>query len=261
MAPVDRKPRSRCRAPVLRLASSIGGRLAVVWLLLAAAACAAPTPEGEPATAEASIPENEYGLEVIEDKDLYLQTVAGDPEKELVDLEEAVLGVPLDIRYATEDNFMGEQLYPVAKAFLRAPAVESLLAAQADFATRGLSLKVYDAYRPYEVTERIWEPYQDPDYVADPAEGSRHNRGCAVDVTLVDESGEELPMPTGFDDFTERAAHGYEDLPEEAKTNRDLLREVMEGHGFAALETEWWHYDCEGWERFELLDLPLTELP
>ncbi len=207
------------------------------------------------------IPENEYGLQVVEDEDVYLRTVAEDLSKELVDLEREIPGVRLDIRYATMDNFMRERLYPVAKAYLRAPAAVALAGAQKEFKALGLELKVFDGYRPYEVTEKIWEPYQNPDFVADPAEGSRHNRGCAVDLTLVDEIGEDLPMPTGYDDFTKKASHDYQNLPEEEIRNRDLLRAVMESHGFQALPTEWWHYDYVGWERFELLDLPLNGIP
>lgn len=203
----------------------------------------------------------EPGPEVVGSKRRYLRTVAEYPSKRLVDLAAAVPGVQLDIRYATPDNLMKEPLYPVAKALLRAPAAEALGEAQAGLAARGLGLKVFDAYRPYSVTTLIWEPYKNPDFVADPARGSRHNRGCAVDLTLVDGDGEELLMPTAFDDFTEKASHGYKDLPQEAKNNRGLLREVMERHGFVALETEWWHYDYRGWERFELLDLPLSSLP
>lgn len=241
----------------MRIVLSVCGWFAITILLLAVPACT-----GSESGTGTEIPENEYGLEVVDDKDLYLQTVEEDPSKELVDLEEEISDIRLDVRYATEDNFMGEQLYPVAKAVLRKPAAESLSEAQEDLKERGLELEVFDGYRPYEVTEKMWELYQDPDFVADPAEGSRHNRGCAVDVTLVDSAnGEELVMPTGYDDFTEKAAHDYGDLPEEAIRNRDLLREVMEGHGFAALETEWWHYDCQDWERFEVMDLPLESVP
>ena len=235
-----------------------------VWFAAAIAFITLPACAGSESGTESGteIPENEYGLEVVDDKDLYLQTVEEDPSKELVDLEEEISGIRLDVRYATENNFMGEQLYPVAKAVLRKPAAESLSDAQEDLKERGLELEVFDGYRPYSVTERIWEPYQDPDFVADPAEGSRHNRGCAVDVTLVDSaSGEELFMPTEYDDFTEQTAHDYADLPEEAKDNRDLLREVMEGHGFAALETEWLNYDCQDWERFDVMDLTLENVP
>lgn len=241
----------------MRIVPSVCGWIAVAILLVVAPACGSSEPE-----TATEVPENEYGLEVIDDKDLYLQTVEEDPSKELVDLEEEISGIRLDVRYATEDNFMGEQLYPFAKAVLRKPAAESLSEAQEDLEERGLELEVFDGYRPYSVTERMWEPYQDPDFVADPAQGSRHNRGCAVDVTLVDSAtGEELLMPTDYDDFTEKAAHDYADLPEEAISNRDLLREVMEDHGFTALETEWWHYDCQDWERFELMDLPLESVP
>ena len=244
----------------MRIASPFHRWIVLAALLFALPACGSPT-SNDKADMEISIPENEYGLQIVEDEDVYTQTVTEDPSKELVDLEQEVPGVRLDIRYATTDNFMRERLYPVAKAYLRAPAATALADAQQGFKELGLELKVFDGYRPYEVTEKIWEPYQNPDFVADPAKGSRHNRGCAVDLTLVDETGEELRMPTGYDDFTEKAGHGYQDLPEEEIRNRDLLRAVMESHGFEALPTEWWHYDYVGWERFELLDLPLDGIP
>lgn len=207
-----------------------------------------------------TIPRNEYGLEVIKSSSLYRRTVAADPSKELVDLARAVPNLLLDLRYAGPDNFMKRPLYPVARAFLRRPAAEALREAQRELEDRDLGLKVFDAYRPYSVTRLMWEPYKNPDFVADPAKGSRHNRGCAVDVTLVDRGGNELSMPTAYDDFTSHARHDYQDLPEESRRNRVLLREVMERHGFVALPSEWWHYDYRGWERFELLDLPLERL-
>ena len=107
----------------------------------------------------------------------------------------------------------------------------------------------------------MWEPIKNPDYVADPSKGSRHNRGAAVDLTLIDlQTKEELPMPTPYDDFTARAAHAFTDLPQEAARNRTILREIMEKHGFEPLPSEWWHYDFNNWERFELMDVPMTEL-
>jgi D-alanyl-D-alanine dipeptidase len=136
---------------------------------------------------------------------------------------------------------MHEQLYPVAKAYLRVPAAGSLGAVQEDLKERGLELKVFDAYRPYEVTKKIWEPCQDPDFVADPAQGSRHNRGCAVDITLVDANGEELLMPTGYDAFTERAGHSSRTCPKKPSATATSC-------------------DCQGWERFEVLDLPLDSI-
>lgn len=220
-------------------------------ILLAAGAC-------RPAAA----PVDPYGLEVVGALATYREQVRRDPEKELVDLEQVVPGVVVEMPYATADNFLKRPLYPVARALLRRPAARALAAAQAELAAEGLALKVWDAYRPYGVTVAMWEAVGDPDYVADPAKGSRHNRGCAVDVTLVRAaSGEELAMPTGHDDFTPRAAAAAAGLPDEVAANRDRLRAVMERHGFVVLPSEWWHFDYGGWERFELLDLPLDVLP
>lgn len=213
-------------------------RASNIALLLLLAACAAT---------------NRYGLTVL-DRAGYEKSIQSDAANELVDL--ASIGIPLDIRYATANNFMKRPLYPSAKAFLRAPAARALLDVQRELAHRGLGIKVFDAYRPYRVTVAMWEPIKNPDYVADPAKGSRHNRGAAVDLTLVDlKTGAELTMPTPYDDFTSRAAHAFEDLPEDARANRALLREVMTRHGFEPLPSEWWHYDFRGWERFELMDV------
>lgn len=198
-------------------------------------------------------------LQVVTDVTTYHQQVRADPDKRLVDLGE--LGLPLEIRYATGQNFMKRVLYPEARAFLRAPAAQALLRVQRELAPLGLGVKVWDAYRPYSVTEAMWEPIRNPDYVADPAKGSRHNRGAAVDLTLVSlETGSEIPMPTPYDDFTPAAAHAYEQLPDDVKANRALLRDLMIKHGFEPLPSEWWHYDFRGWERYELLDLPFGAL-
>ena len=224
---------------------------AALLALLAAAAC-------RPAAA----PRGTQGLEVVAALPLYREQVRQAPEKALVDLAAAVPGIALDLRYATAENFLHRPLYRTARALLRRPAAEALAAAQRELAAEGLGLKVWDAYRPYAVTVAMWEAVRDPDFVADPAKGSRHNRGCAVDVTLVRlATGEELPMPTAHDDFSARAAHVFAGLPPDALANRERLRLVMERHGFAPLPSEWWHYDFRGWERFELLDLPLEALP
>lgn len=218
-------------------------RLSNLLLLLVLTACAT----------------NPYGLTVL-DRAAYEKTAAADPEKQLIDL--ATVGIPLDIRYATANNFMKKTLYPVPKAYLRAPAARALMDVQTELEVRGLGIKVFDAYRPYRVTVAMWEPIKNPDYVADPAKGSRHNRGAAVDLTLIDlKTGQELAMPTPYDDFTSRAAHAFEDLPEDVRANRAVLREVMTKHGFEPLPSEWWHYDFRGWERFELMDVGLEELP
>ncbi|HET7710368.1 MAG TPA: M15 family metallopeptidase [Thermoanaerobaculia bacterium] len=204
---------------------------------------------------------NRHGLRVVSDIATYERLAARDPEKRLVDVEQSAPGVRIDVRYATDNNFMRRPLYPIARVFLRAPAARAIAAVQQELAREGLGLKIFDGYRPYRVTEAMWEPIRNPDYVADPAKGSRHNRGAAVDLTLVDlATGAELPMPTPYDDFTERAAHAFEELPADAKANRQRLREVMSRHGFDPLPSEWWHYDFRGWERFELLDIPLERL-
>jgi len=206
-----------------------------------------------------TVPANRYGLQVVPDAATYQRIARTNPEKRLVDLEK--LGIPIDVRYATANNFMKTPLYPVAKAYLRAPAARALQNVQRDLAPRGLGIKVFDAYRPYRVTEAMWEPIKNPDYVADPAKGSRHNRGAAVDLTLISlATGEEVPMPTGYDDFTERAAHAFTDLPADALAHRALLREVMTRHGFEPLPSEWWHYDFAGWREYELMDVGLDAL-
>ena len=212
------------------------------------------------ATAPA-IPRNQYGLEVVRDLRTYQRLVALDPEKRLVDVERKVPGVAIDVRYATSNNFMHTPLYPIARVFLREPAARALRDIQSDLARDYLGLKIFDGYRPYSVTQRMWEPIRNPDFVADPAKGSRHNRGAAVDLTLIDlTTGAELPMPTPYDDFTARARQDFNDLPPEVLANRTKLRDVMTRHGFDPLPTEWWHFDSRGWERFELMDVDLREL-
>jgi D-alanyl-D-alanine dipeptidase len=178
---------------------------------------------------------------------------------EMVDL--AGTGVALDLRYATTNNFMHEQLYPVAKAYLRAPAARALAGVQRELAAQNLGLKVFDGYRPYSITEKMWEPIKNPDFVADPAKGSRHNRGAAVDLTIVNlATGEEIAMPTPYDAFTPKASANYADLPPDVIANRAKLHDVMTRHGFDQLPSEWWHFDFHGWERFPLMNVPLEAL-
>ena len=213
------------------------------------------------ATAPSVIPKNEYGLEVVRTPRLYRALVREDPTTVLVPVTRLSPGIRLDVRYATDENFMKRQLYPEPEAWLRCEAAVALAAVQRDLEARGFGLVVFDAYRPYSVTEMMWEGFENPDYVADPAKGSRHNRGAAVDVSLIDlRTGEELPMPTGYDDFTERAWQHFAGLPTDALRNRAILREVMERHGFVPLASEWWHFDFGGWEKFDLLDIPHASL-
>ena len=212
-------------------------------------------------SAVTAVPTNQHGLRVVPDAAVYERLARANPETALVDLAGAVPGVVIDIRYATADNFMKRPLYPVARAFLRTPAAEALRRVQEDLNAQGLGLKVFDAYRPYAITEAMWEPIKDEDYVANPAKGSRHNRGAAVDLTLIDlRTGKELPMPTPYDDFTPRARHDFNDLPADVIGARERLRLVMTRHGFEPLPSEWWHYDFKGWERFDLMNVPLEAI-
>src|SRR5688500_4352160 len=224
-------------------------RINFLALLLAAACATAPT-----------IAPNRYGLRVVPDAATYQRFARVDPDKRLVDLSTFIPGVALDVRYATTDNFMKQRLYPVAKSYLRYPAAVALRGVQQELSREGLALKIFDAYRPYRVTEAMWEPIRNPDYVADPSKGSRHNRGAAVDITLVDRNGYELIMPTGYDDFSPRAAHVYTELSPQIRLNRQKLLDIMTKHGFDPLPSEWWHYDFRGWERFELMNVSLEDL-
>ncbi len=179
---------------------------------------------------------------------------------ELVEVQRLVPGLVLDIRYATTNNFTGTQVYPAAKCYLRRSTAEKLKRVQVELQKQKLGLKVYDGYRPLSVQKKFWELVPDDRYVANPAKGSKHNRGGAVDLTIVDNKGTELPMPTPYDDFTEKAHQNYQDLPTEVLKNRALLREVMEKNGFKSIETEWWHFDDVDWRNYELLDLSFKEL-
>ena len=221
-------------------------------LLLVFASCASAPPAAVPQT-------NRERLHVVTDANVYRQEVAQDPDKQLVDL--ATLGIPLQIHYATDRNFMKRKLYPEERAFLRAPAARALLEVKKELEPLGIGIKVWDAYRPYSVTEAMWEQIKNPDYVADPAQGSRHNRGAAVDLTLVFLNPmDHLTMPTAYDDFSKRARHDFMQLPPTVLKRREQLRDVMMRHGFEPLPSEWWHYDFKGWEKFEILDLPFDDL-
>jgi zinc D-Ala-D-Ala dipeptidase len=162
----------------------------------------------------------------------------------------------LDIRYATENNFTKKILYPVAKAKLRREAAESLASIQKELKTKNLRLKIFDGYRPLAIQWKLWAIVPNENFVANPKKGSKHNRGAAVDLTIVDALGNELEMPTGYDDFTEKASHEYMNLTESAIKNRALLKDIMTRHGFQSIRSEWWHYDFRGWEQFDIMDEP-----
>ncbi|MCC3450675.1 MAG: M15 family metallopeptidase [Microcoleus sp. PH2017_25_DOB_D_A] len=179
----------------------------------------------------------------------------------LVDIRTVNPNIRLDIRYATTNNFLKRKLYTVAKCALRSSVAQKLALVQTDLEKIGLGLKVYDCYRPFSVTKQMWEFLPDPNYVANPARGSRHNRGAAVDLTLVDRTGKELEMPTPYDDFTKKAHRDYNGGSAQSRKNRQTLEDAMKKQGFIGISTEWWHFDSEDWQKFAILDVSLSEIP
>jgi D-alanyl-D-alanine dipeptidase len=175
----------------------------------------------------------------------------------LVDIQAIAPHIRLDIRYATPHNFTKHQLYSQARCLLTRSTAERLSRVQANLEKLGLGLKVYDCYRPLSVQKQMWQIFPDSRYVADPSNGSRHNRGSAVDLTLVNHKGQALPMPSQFDDFTERAHLDYRGGTLVSRQNRQLLQDSMKQEGFIPLATEWWHFDNPNWQQHPIIDIPL----
>lgn len=204
---------------------------------------------------------NPYGLSVMRDMDSYRKTLELDKNKELIEISKYIPDIKLDIRYATKNNFAKQAVYRQARAFARLPVVEALKSVQAELRKSGLGLKIYDGYRPYSVTVTFFKLASDKSFVANPKDGSRHNRGCAIDLTLINlKTGKELEMPTPYDSFAAEAASDYSNLPPNLIKNRNLLRIVMEKNGFRVLNNEWWHFDFKGWKNYELMDIPFENL-
>lgn len=204
---------------------------------------------------------NMHGLRVISTPEYYHRQVSQTPDSELVNLAEFVPGIVLDIRYATAANILGRPLYQQPVAYLRRPVAVALRAVQSELASVGIGLKVFDAYRPYSATVAFYDHVRDETYAAPPWRGSRHNRGCSVDVTLVSlSSGEGLIMPTDFDELTPAAAANFPKAPTLALLNRAVLRAVMSRHGFEQYPGEWWHFDHTCWQDHDLLDLEFKAL-
>ena len=204
---------------------------------------------------------NQYGLKVTDSQQAYRDHMAADSNNRLVEIKNYIPNIKLDIRYATPNNFTGQAVYPEAKAFARLPVVLALRSVQKELNKKGLGLKIYDAYRPYSVTVKFFEIAEDKSFVASPKTGSRHNRGCAIDLTLINlKNGRELKMPTPYDSFAPEASSDYSDLPQRVRTNRDLLLTVMESHGFKVLYNEWWHFDFNNWKDFDLMNIPFNTL-
>ncbi len=168
--------------------------------------------------------------------------------------------IVVDLRYATNNNFTHQQVYPTAVCLLRKETAQKLAEANAEFMKDGYRIKIWDAYRPPSVQEILWNIMPDERYVAPPSKGgSRHNRGGAVDMTLVDAQGRELEMPTGFDDFTPKAAPSSKVMSRKARKNVDYLNGIMSKHGFKQYENEWWHFDDVDWRSYPLVDVPFEK--
>jgi D-alanyl-D-alanine dipeptidase len=182
---------------------------------------------------------------------------------DLVELVALDPSIKLDIRYATEQNLAGRAVYDEARAFLQRPAAEAAVRAHRALRAHGYGLLIFDGYRPWRVTKLFWDvtPPEKREFVADPAKGSKHNRGCAVDLSMYDlRTGREVEMPSAYDEMTPRAYPDYAGGSAEARQRRDLLRRVMEAEGFAVEPNEWWHFNYRDWREYTILDVPFSAI-
>jgi D-alanyl-D-alanine dipeptidase len=182
---------------------------------------------------------------------------------DLIELIKLDRTIRLDIRYATSNNFLGRPVYKQARAFLQRPAAEALVRANKALRKNGYGLLIHDGYRPWSVTKMFWDatPADKKEFVADPSQGSRHNRGCAVDLSLFDvRTGKAVTMPSGYDEMTERSHINYTGGTDEQRRLRDMLRTAMEAEGFAVYEPEWWHYDYKDWKEYPILNIAFSEI-
>jgi D-alanyl-D-alanine dipeptidase len=182
---------------------------------------------------------------------------------DLVELVTLDPTIKLDIRYAGSNNFLGKPVYPEARAFLQRPAAEALAAVHRELAQYGYGLLIHDGYRPWSITKLFWDMTSGSqrEFVADPSQGSKHNRGCAVDLTMYDLAlGAAVEMPGAYDEMTRRSYPDYRGGPPEARGRRDLLRHVMERHGFTVEPNEWWHFNYRDWQQYPILDVPFSAI-
>lgn len=220
-----------------------------IFLLALVLSCKSKTPE---ATTVDAIKENKSLVVdtlkkaeslVIESETPKLKTFEGLTDTTFIRLADFSHDFAYDMRYATENNFLKAKVYDCAECYTRVRTAKALLKANTEFLKQGVKIKFFDCYRPNAVQYKMWEIVPNPQYVANPVKGSIHNKGGAVDITLVDLEGNELNMGTDFDFFGKRAYHDNLDLPQEILYNRKLLKETMEKYGFWSIRTEWWHYN------------------
>jgi len=184
-------------------------------------------------------------------------------ESDLVDVATLDKRIKLDIRYATQRNFLGTPVYSSARAFLQRPAAEALRRAHRELVKQGYGIVVFDAYRPWYVTKIFWDatPVDKHEFVADPSQGSRHNRGCAADISLYDlKTGREVEMTGGYDEMSERSYPTYTGGTTEQRVHRDLLRSEMEKQGFSVFQSEWWHFDFRDWRDYAIQNVPFERI-
>jgi D-alanyl-D-alanine dipeptidase len=202
------------------------------------------------------------GLKVSRKNRTYWQQVQADSLYEMIELKSFVPNMVYDLKYSTKNNFTKQQLYKSGtQTFMRLEPARALAKLQRELNSRGYGLKIFDAYRPYSITKQMWELVHDERYVANPSKGSGHNRGLAVDLTIIRlETGKEIDMGTGFDNFTDSAHQNFKELPDSVLQNRKLLKESMEKFGFKPLDTEWWHYSWPNDRNYDVLDLKFEKL-
>jgi zinc D-Ala-D-Ala dipeptidase len=203
----------------------------------------------------------ELRAEALKDQSPHEEGVFRKPD--LVELVKLDPTIKLDIRYATTNNFLGTPVYTQARAFLERPAAEALVRASHELRAQGYGVIIHDGYRPWYVTKIFWDatPDDKKKFVANPAEGSKHNRGCAVDLSLYDlKTGEEVQMPSGYDEMTERAYADYPGGTDDERGRRTLLREAMERQAFKVIPDEWWHFDYKDWKLYPIINVKFEDL-
>jgi len=184
---------------------------------------------------------------------------AQEDQADLVNISDLDSTIVVELKYATKDNFLGDTLYSANICLLRKAVAERLVKVHRLLRKKEYGLKVWDGYRPLSVQRKMWQKLPDPKYVANPKRGSNHNRGAAVDVTLVDLDGNELEMPTYFDDFSPKARSDYPNASEAAKANRKILQDAMRSQGFLTISSEWWHFNDKDRKKYSVLDVPLDK--
>lgn len=208
------------------------------------------------------LPLSPYGLAYINTVALYRESLRNHPEKQMVSLDN-IPGILLDLKYAGQNNFMHRNLYPenTRTTFLRKQVYQALDNVRMELGEKGITLVIFDAYRPYSVTIELWKNVRDERYAANPAKGSGHNRGISVDLTLADaKTHHRLPMPTGFDNFSDSAYQNFDQVDAKRIANRGLLKLTMEKYGFISLFSEWWHYSWPETGEYEVLNLSFEQL-